>query len=242
MRSQQEAASVDAVASILEEMKQVTSFEEFVESIWPQDLFHHCGEDESLYSYVQRALQCTREDERFHRDIAQDGAFSAGLVVPRQFYKALTHMSLRRGVHSETLLLALASNITWLEHHWTRLGADPPPEGYNMVEHYVDATVYATGPASRQLRQPGPFVMPTEDQHTLTGARGAKRARKTARRVLDSHAQSKSTLSALPVCPQGLGECVRKTLVGTHAAQYKLSDLKRINCSTLTVPFAMCGW
>ena len=39
----------------------------------------------------------------------------------------------------------MASNVTWQEHNWTRLGAEPPPQGVNVVEEYVGAAACASG-------------------------------------------------------------------------------------------------
>ena len=66
-------------------------------------------------------------------------------MLPRPFETAAKQISLKHGVHCETFILAMASNVTWQEHNWTRLGADPPPKGVNVVEENVGSTAYAAG-------------------------------------------------------------------------------------------------
>ena len=116
----------DRVEETLDNMKRTVSKQAFMESIWAKDLFRGCKNEDTLYTYVQNALEVIHGDERHHHDIAQDGSFSIGLVVPRPLSVAATEIALRHGVHCETFLLAMASNVTWQEHNWTRLGADPP--------------------------------------------------------------------------------------------------------------------
>ena len=95
-----------------------------------------------------------------HHEVAHDGSFPTGLVIPRQLHTAMAQMSLRRGVHSESLLPALASNITWTEHHWIRLGSDPSPAVYNVIAEYVGPQAYAAGADSKQRWATVPPVVP----------------------------------------------------------------------------------
>ena len=119
----------DAVCAVLEELKNVMTVQEFRRVIWPRDLFRGCGTDEKVYQYVLRSLTAIHEDTRTHRDIAQDGSFVTAHIVPKPLHTAAVQIALKHGIHLETLLLALASNITWLEHNLTRLGVDTPKRG-----------------------------------------------------------------------------------------------------------------
>ena len=60
-------------------------------------------------------------DERCHRSIGADPAFSLRGLVPVPFERALARVSAKEGWPAESLLNAMFTNIGWLEHHHTRL-------------------------------------------------------------------------------------------------------------------------
>ena len=118
-----------------------------------------------------------------------------------------------------------------MEHHWTRLGADPQPQGYNLVDEYVGSTAYAAEPASKQLDNPAPAIAAIGTTALVSATQpSTKRVRRAS-----SQAQSSERLSALPACPPQLEESVRQALVGRCAAQCKLSDLKSSLASSMGV-------
>ena len=135
----------DAVEAVLDDMKAIKTHQTFMQTVWADDLFCKCTDEDEVYKYIQDALECIHEDKRHHHDVAQDESFSIGSVVPRPLSVAANQIALRHGFHCETFLLAMASNVTWQEHSWTRLGAEPPPQGVNVVEENVGSAAYAAG-------------------------------------------------------------------------------------------------
>ena len=75
------------------------------------------------------------------------------MVAPIPLNKAARQIALKHGIHAETLLLAVASNINWLEHHWTRVGAEPQPEGINVIERHVGQKKWTEAATIRQARR-----------------------------------------------------------------------------------------
>ena len=111
---------------LLSRLQAATSFDAFMEEIWPRDLFNGIGDDDSLYEFVQKELDSVHGDQRTHRELSADPTFSTVLTVPTPFNVAARRYCLRHGLHHETYLLVCGSNITWLEHHQSRYGVDPP--------------------------------------------------------------------------------------------------------------------
>ena len=243
--------AADAVESDLNRMKATRRHEAFLQNIWPADLFRNCANEKELYDYVQHSLDAIHKDERHHHDIAQDGTFSSGLVVPRPLGTAATQISMKHGVHCETLLLALASNITWQEHNWTRLGADPPPPGVNVVEEYVGATAYAAGLradfAPLSERKSG-FDSEWSDhqsggsQMTVNGPTARRRTGRPPKRVRvgggnagHEPGQSEGPAPMMPACLPGLECAVSAALEGQPPERVTLAELKRRVAQTLRV-------
>ena len=123
----------DRVCASLDKVRDARTEGELLEAIWTKNLFENIGSNDSLYAEIQRFLDSVHEDTRCHRQISVDPGFTTALLVPLPFSVAAQQLALRHGAHSESFLLAMASNITRLEHHWTRLGADPPSPGVDVV-------------------------------------------------------------------------------------------------------------
>ena len=75
------------------------------------------------------------KDQCDHRGVAGDTDFSIALLVPLPFYVAAKQLALKHGVHIESWLLSMASNITFLENHLSRLGADPGEAGQIVAKN-----------------------------------------------------------------------------------------------------------
>ena len=82
-------------------------------------------------------------------------------MAPLPHIEAAKALCLKNGLHPETFLLLIHSNLTWLEHHTSRLGSDPPPPGLDVL---------AT-------------ILEPEPQDDLSDIPDEKSARKKARRA-----------------------------------------------------------
>ena len=159
----------DPVKETIDKLQTIHSRDEFLESIWPKDLFRGMENDKRMYEYVQRELDKIHSDCRNHREISQDLTFTTSMVAPVPLNKAAKQIALKHGIHTETFLLAVASNITWLEHHWTRLGAEPPPEGINVIEKHVGQRAWQKGmkaPQSQEVSEPAAWATAWKERVT----------------------------------------------------------------------------
>ena len=143
----------DPVREHIERLRTVGSATEFLEAIWPRDLFNGMENENKIYTYVQDELDKIHNDHRNHREISQDPSFTTSMVAPVPLNKATRQIALKHGIHAETLLLAVASNINWLEHHWTRVGAEPPPDGINVIERHVGQKAWKEAMTTAQSQE-----------------------------------------------------------------------------------------
>ena len=56
---------------LLSRLQAATSFDAFMQEIWPRDLFNGIGDDDSLYEFVQKELDSVHGDQRTHRSSRQ---------------------------------------------------------------------------------------------------------------------------------------------------------------------------
>ena len=124
-----------------------------LKAIWPENLFHGMENETTIYMYVQNVLDKIHKDDRNHREISEDPFFTTSVVALIPLNKAARQIALRHGIHTETFLLAVASNINWKEHHWTRVGAEPQPEGINVIERHVGQKKWTEAATIRQSQE-----------------------------------------------------------------------------------------
>ena len=144
----------------LDEMKQTATEDEFLRAIWPQDLCKDMQNNEAIYTHIQSVLEKYHGETGDHREISQDGSVSTSMLLPKPLEIAARQICLRHGLHAETFMLALASNITWLEHHWTRLGTDPEAEGVNVLQQYVGDKAWSHRAEPKATAAPGSAQAP----------------------------------------------------------------------------------
>ena len=164
------AAQPDRVSKSLEEVAQAPTKADLLKAIWPKELFADATNHDTLNAATQRFLDGVQADSRNHREVSWDSDFSAALHVPKPFAVAAKQMALKHGIHMESFLLAMASNITFLEHHWTRLGAEPCPS--------AEIVTNCAGPRARDAdAQPRVAAAPSITQRSKPGARAQQSAR-----------------------------------------------------------------
>ena len=127
------AREVDLVSPELDLVRGARDATEFLEAVWPKDLFEGMTDLDKLYNGIRGTLDAMHVDTRSHRQISEDSHFATSKLVPRPCHVAARQLALKNGMHTESFLLPMASNITWLEHHWTRFGADAPAAGVDVV-------------------------------------------------------------------------------------------------------------
>jgi hypothetical protein len=77
-------------------------------------------------------LDCIHKDIRSHRELATCCEHALSLASPLPLLKAAEAICTKEGLHLESFLLCMNSNITFLEHHRSRLGCEPPPVGASV--------------------------------------------------------------------------------------------------------------
>ena len=56
------------------------------------------------------------------------------LLAPKPVVQAVHSFCVKNGLHKESFLAFIESNINWLEHNKSRLGAEIPPEGMKLED------------------------------------------------------------------------------------------------------------
>ena len=74
---------------------------------------------------MQAWLGGTVAEKRDHREIGADPQFTLRGLLPVPFQQAITRVALSQGWCTESFLIAILSNIGWLEHSKTRLREVP---------------------------------------------------------------------------------------------------------------------
>ena len=72
----------DPVRDHIDRLKTIGSANEFMEAIWPKDLFEGMEDEGKIYKYVQSELDKIHKDDRNHRETSQDPCFSTSMVAP----------------------------------------------------------------------------------------------------------------------------------------------------------------
>ena len=96
-------------------------------AIWDTGMFKDCSQERELVSFVKQNLTRFHNCKRTHREIAQEHT-EMSLLAPKPVIQAVRSICLKDGLHEESFLAFIESNINWLEHHKSRLGAEIPSE------------------------------------------------------------------------------------------------------------------
>ena len=96
-------------------------------AIWDTGMFRDCSQERELVSFVKQNLTRFHNCKKTHREIAEENA-EMSLLAPTPVIQAVRSICLKDGLHEESFLAFIESNINWLEHHKSRLGAEIPPE------------------------------------------------------------------------------------------------------------------
>ena len=103
------------------------TIQEFAKATFPSDLFDGFSDEAAIEKTMHNLLDAMVADKRTHRELAISG------MAPLPHIEAAKALCLKNGLHPETFLLLIHSNLTWLEHHTSRLGSDPPPPGLDVL-------------------------------------------------------------------------------------------------------------
>ena len=140
------ACKPDPAQAAAQAVRDATSQDEFLARVWPGSLFHGMGDADAVYQTVKDRLSRIDSDSRSRRRISQDGTFSTSMVVPKPLHGAVRQLCLKHGLHAETILLAMASNVTWMKHQWTRLGTERPEDGGHVPPQSYSIMIMSLGP------------------------------------------------------------------------------------------------
>ena len=111
----------DPLREILERLKACESSQSFRSQTVPQQLFSGLTEIETVYHTITKWLTEIYDDERDNNSVAADPGFSLKLLAPVPIRVAVQTISLREAWPAEALLLAVQSNLGWLERPHCRL-------------------------------------------------------------------------------------------------------------------------
>ncbi|CAK0831905.1 unnamed protein product, partial [Prorocentrum cordatum] len=124
----------DPAASVIHAVTAAESIQDVQGCLFPSDLFAGFQTEAQIYQSVQENLQAMHEDTRTHRELAVRHDFIMTGTCPAPILKAAETICLKQGIHLESFLLCLDANVTWLEHHRTRLGSEFPPENDPVIQ------------------------------------------------------------------------------------------------------------
>ena len=145
----------DPAEAFCDKVMSAETIQEFAKATFPPDLFDGFSDEATIEKTMHNLLDAMVADKRTHRELAISG------MAPLPHIEAAKALCLKNGLHPETFLLLIHSNLTWLEHHTSRLGSDPPPPGLDVL---------AT-------------ILEPEPQDDLSDIPDEKSARKKARRA-----------------------------------------------------------
>ena len=129
----QHEESDDPALAAIEAVRNATTVQEFQAALFPKDLFVGFKREDEIYTSIHKSLDRIHSDQRSHRELATRYDFVTSFVSPKPFLKAAEAICLKDGLHTESFLLCLDSNVTWLEHHRSRLGSEAPPPGVSVI-------------------------------------------------------------------------------------------------------------
>ncbi|CAK0905499.1 unnamed protein product [Prorocentrum cordatum] len=90
-----------------------------------ESLFHGFGDETDAYRTAQDALRSIFEDQRAHRDLADDSDVAYNHLCPSPFASALVAISFKEGWRPESALQDFKATAVFLEHPGTRLAIKP---------------------------------------------------------------------------------------------------------------------
>ena len=94
----------------------------FVSSRWELDLFQNCTDEPALSTYIKETLSSMLNDDRSHRELAVRHDVHLRYMAPKPLAQAVNSFCMKNGLHKESFLVCLESNINWLEHPRAGLG------------------------------------------------------------------------------------------------------------------------
>ncbi|CAK0812479.1 unnamed protein product, partial [Prorocentrum cordatum] len=124
----------DPAAPVINAVTAAENVQDLQGCLFPADLFAGFQTEAQIYESAQEKLQAMHEDTRTHRDLAVRHDFIMTGSCPTPILKAAGAVCLKQGIHLESFLLCLDANVTWLEHHRTRLGSEFPPENDPAIQ------------------------------------------------------------------------------------------------------------
>ena len=151
----------DPAEAFCDKVMSAETIQEFAKATFPPDLFDGFSDEATIEKTMHNLLDAMVADKRTHRELAMRYDFSISGMAPLPHIEAAKALCLKNGLHPETFLLLIHSNLTWLEHPTSRLGSDPPPPGLDVL---------AT-------------ILEPEPQDDLSDILDEKSARKKARRA-----------------------------------------------------------
>ena len=123
----------DPTERCIEEVAEASTEAELNKAMWATDMFRDCGNETQLVHFIKQNLTSFQDSDKTHREIALQHAHLT-LLAPKPVVQAVTSFCLKNGLHKESFLAFIESNINWLEHNKSRLGAEIPPEGMNLED------------------------------------------------------------------------------------------------------------
>ena len=124
---------VDPAQACIEKVKDARTIVDFKLALFPQDLFAGYMTEKEIYDTIQKKLTLLHDDKRTHRMLATRPDFVASYTSPKPFLEAAGVICMKEGIHRESFLLCMDSNLTWLENYRTRLGCEAAPEGFSVI-------------------------------------------------------------------------------------------------------------
>jgi len=115
------ASLLDPLSDLLSKITSARTVQDLRAVIHPAGLFDGLNNAEATYTTTSRWLCEIEADQQNHVEIGADDSFSIRMLLPVPFRVAIQTVALAEGWPAEGLLLAVASNVGWLEHHATRL-------------------------------------------------------------------------------------------------------------------------
>ena len=126
-RDTRNSMGTDPTEGSVTEIVEAENEQQLKKAIWDTSMFKDCGQERELVSFVKQNLTRFHECKKTHREIAQKHQ-EMSLLAPKPVIQAVRSICLKNGLHEESFLAFIESNINWLEHHKSRLGAEIPPE------------------------------------------------------------------------------------------------------------------
>ena len=118
----------DPTERCIRDVVEASTSAELNKAMWATDIFQDCRNEKELVEFIKTNLTSFQESDKTHREIALQHAHLT-LLAPKPVVQAVNSFCVKNGLHKESFLAFIESNINWLEHNRSRLGAEIPPEG-----------------------------------------------------------------------------------------------------------------